>query len=246
VGKRLHRAWQGNKFDFIPTEKNLLTSLWYDRDFHRRSSPKETAYDFLDYHIRYIKKHIVDPRRQEMAKELNGYFLQALEHKQIRELVIEFLELPLSEENYPTVMKAIRSAWRVEEVKIEDKEEDGGDEKVEEEKSENVEERLLHTKAYIIAVQLYFETEGEEEEFESLCRRLPDLKRFIREKFGVERMPGRLEDFKGYSYKPILKGKNSAKKGQLRMPFRQIAEHPEIFGEVVAGRAREIIEEHFK
>jgi hypothetical protein len=82
-----------------------------------------------------------------------------------------------------------------------------------------VEERLLNAKAYVIAMQLYFETERREKEFESLRWRLLDLKNFIREQFGVERMPGRLEDFKGYSYIPILEGKHSSKKGQLRMPF---------------------------
>jgi hypothetical protein len=106
-------------------------------------------------------------------------------------------------------------------------------------------ERLLNARTYIIAVQLLLELEGKELEFESLSRRLPDLKSFIREKFGVERLPGRLEEFKGYSYKSELNGRSSARKAQLRIPFRQIMEHPEVFGEGVSARAREMLKQHF-
>ncbi len=106
-------------------------------------------------------------------------------------------------------------------------------------------ERPLSARAYIVAVQLLFEVENNELEFGSLSRRLPELKCFIQEKFGVQKLPGRLEEFKGFSYKSVLNERSTAKKGQLRTTFKQIKEHSEIFGEAVAARAGEILEEDF-
>jgi hypothetical protein len=103
----------------------------------------------------------------------------------------------------------------------------------------------LPAKAYFIAAELYYELRGQQAEYQVLCRQLPGLTAFVQEKFGVARLPGRFKEFKGYSYKTALTGHNAPKKGQLKPCFRQIANNPQVFGEAIAGRAREILAEHF-
>jgi hypothetical protein len=277
VGRGFRETWRTNRFDFIPTEKNLLISLWYHRDFYRRNRSEDTVHDFLDNQVRNLEKYIVDPQRKQTARELNGYFLKAIQRERIRKIVVEFLESPLPEENYLPVMKAIRGAWRTEggetetiiirvgaagskhsEKSSEETVSGGGQPmvtgevtktvpQIENRENEAVGEggRPLNARTYVIAVQLYFELEKKEAEYEELSRRLPELRNFIRERFGVEKLPGRLEEFKAYSYKQGLKERSSAKKGQLRTPLKQIMQHPEIFGEAIALRAREILEQHF-
>jgi hypothetical protein len=256
VGRGVRDSWRCSKFDFIPTETNLLTSLWYHRDFYRRNRAEDTVYDFLDDQVQYLEKYIVDPQRKQRARELCGYLLKGLERERIREMVVEFLESPLPEENYLPVLKAIRGAWRMEEremgtitigvaasrLKVTEKLSeaiipDVGQPSVtkvtESENGQGIREgelavgsgRPLNARTYVIAVQLYCELEGKEAEFEALSRRLPELTSFIRERFGVEQLPGRLDDFKAYSYKEGLNERSSSKRGQLRMPFKQIAQH---------------------
>ena len=260
VGRGFRASWRSGKIDFIPTEKNLLTSFWYRRDFYRRNRAEDTVYDFLDDQVRILGKYIVDPERKQRARELYGYLLKGLERERIREIVVEFLKSPLPEENYLPVLKAIRGAWRMEEREklgeaiIPDVGQQRITKVTESENGQGIKEseltvgsggRPLNARTYVIAVQLYFELEGKDTEFEALSRSLPALTNFIRERFGVEELPGRLDDFKAYSYKEGLKERSSSKRGQLRTPFKQIVQHPEIFGKAIAERAREILERHF-
>jgi hypothetical protein len=201
-----------------------------------------------------LERYIVDPQRKQRARELYGYLLKGLERERIREIVVEFLESPSPEENYLPVLKAIKGAWRMEEremgtitIGVE-----ASGPKIREKLSIREGElavgaggRPLNARTYVIAVELCFELEGKDAEFAALSRHLPELTNFIRERFGIEKLPGRLEDFKAYSYKQGLKERSSSKRGQLRTPFKQIVQHPEIFGKAIADRAREILERDF-
>jgi hypothetical protein len=42
-----------------------------------------------------------------------------------------------------------------------------------------------------------------------------------------------------------LKDHNESVKGQLKPRFQQIIDNPQVFGEAIVGRAREIVAEHF-
>lgn len=243
----IRSGWLINRFYFFPTEENLFISFWFDHAHYRRVVPNNTVYDFLDSRVRYMEERVANPDGDRKVRTLERSLLKALYHEPVRKIVVEFLESPSPKENYRPVMKMIRRAWRLG---------DGSESKVQEVEleghaGETVEDddgipRLLHARTYVVAVQIHHELQGKEPEFETLSRCLPDLRSFIREHFGVEKLPGRLEDFKGYSYKEILKGKSSAKKGQLRAPFKQIIKHPEIFGEDVAARAQKVFQESFK
>ena len=260
----------GMKFYLSPTEKNLLISYWYDIRHYRRVKPGTSIDEYLDSRVRAIKRNMTDMDETARLRQMNGDLFVALKNKRIRSMFVCYLESPSPKEGYREVAAAIRSAWRM------DEEEDGMVESpMAEERDSRVEDgpvvgeggsvvgegelvvgegelvvgergRRLNARTYVIAVQLYFELEGKDLEFEALSRRLPELTNFIRERFGAEKLPGRLEDFKGYSYKNGLKERSIAKRGQLRTPFRQIMEHPEIFGDAVAARAGEILHKHFK
>jgi hypothetical protein len=254
-----YSGWLNLRFYHFPTEKNLLISFWYDHAFYRDSEPGDTVYNFLDRRVRALGEKIANPERKKGVRNLERYLQEALHREGIRRKIVDFLESPSPEENYRPVMEAIRSAWRMEdEVRVatgveapmteigsemnELKVEERGDE---DERDGHELERPLNARAYIIAVQLWFELEGRELEFDSFSRYLPDLKSFIRERFRVKKLPGRLEEFKGYSYKSELNGRNRSKRGQLRIPFRQIMEHPEVFGEGVSARARAMLKQYF-
>jgi hypothetical protein len=234
VGTAVRHTWRANRFDRFPTVENLLISLWYDHAFYRLVLPEKTVYQFLDSRVLLLEENVARSRRKERKRRLESYLLDGLRSERIRLVVVDFLESP-SPENYPPVLEVIWGAWRM----------SGTDKNVIGAGGSPLKENLLNAKTYIIAVHLCLELDGQEEEFESLSRRLPDLRSFIREKFGVEKLPGRFGEFTGYSYKRIFKDKHSARKGQLRMPFRQIVAHPEVFGEAISGRAQEILEEHF-
>jgi hypothetical protein len=266
----MRSAWLILRFYFFPTEENLLISFWIDHAHYRRVVPKNTVYDFLDSRVRYLEESVANPDGRRSVRRMERSLLKALYREPVRKIVVDFLESPSPKKSYRPVVEAIRKAWRMEDEaalmtgadvhKLEnpdktdelrigkkvDSAEVGGDNQPESREGGQVMERLLNARAYIIAVQLWLELRGEESEFESLSRRLPDLGRFIQSNFAVERLPGRLEEFKGYSYKPELNGLNRAKKGQLRAPFRQIMGHPEVFGEDVAARAKEMLEKYFR
>jgi hypothetical protein len=299
MGDAAHVVWLFNKFDFFPTEQNLLVSLWYTHSYFRWDSPGCTVYDFLDRRVQLLEENIGNLRRKLRARQLEGRFLQALHNERVRLMVVDFLESKEPGEKYRPVMEAIRSAWRMEGAELgtitigvatggskngdrmgeamvpsggqlrvlgeltetapqiengENESRNSTGSTVDGPDSQGIREdelvvggngRPLNARTYVIAVQLYFELKGEEAAFEELARRLPELTSFIREHFGGQKLPGRLEEFKGYSYKKGLKERSSAKKGQLRTPFSQIMQHPEIFGEAIALRAQEILKQHF-
>jgi hypothetical protein len=242
----MRSAWLIQKFYFSPTEENLLISFWVDHAHYRRVLPKKSVYDFLDSRVRYMEDSIINPDGRRSVRTLERSLFKALQLESVRKIVVDFLESPSPKENYRPVMEAIRSAWRMADevgVATGGEDEQGGQERGKDGSQGN--ERLLNARAYIIAVQLSFELAGKELEFGSFSQCLPDLKSFIRERFGVKKLPGRLEEFKGYSYKSELNGRNGSKRGQLRIPFRQIMQHPEVFGEDVSARARAMLKEYF-
>jgi hypothetical protein len=251
-------------FYVAPTERNLLASFWYDYRHFRRIRPNKSIDAYLDLKVQEIKRDASDLNRTVKVRQLNGDLLQALRNKRIRAMFVAYLESGSPKKDYQQVADAIRGAWRMEE---ESREISGGDGErgVEEERvmvggeraaeeagvmaggseREVEEEPALNAKAYYIAAQLYHELRGNGSEYDSLSRNLPKLIQFVRQHFGVGKLPGRFEKFKGYSYKLVLKDRNAGKKGQLKTPFRQIGDHPEIFGEKVAGLAREILAKQF-
>lgn len=270
AGSGLKAFWRiGPKFYFSPTERNLLVSFWYDYHHFRRVQPEMSIDDYLDWRVRDIKRIVVDLRRSVKTRQLNGDLLQALGDEQIRSMFVGYLRADSPSDHRPMVA-AIRGAWRekggqdankgrvtvVSEGQAGEVDERGAGEVDEgqagEENEPVVDEPVgsegpaLQAKAYVIATQLDHELREKESDFEILSRDLPGFVKFVKQHFGVRKLPGTFEKFKGYSYKLILNDRSAPKKGQLRKPFRQIRDHPEIFGEAVAARAAEILRRHFK
>jgi hypothetical protein len=255
VRQGLVMFWRVTKFGFIPTEKNLLPSLWYDYAHFKARRAGADVYSFLDERIVFFKQELEDAENSNKKKQLYRDLLNALHDSRLRKIIINFLESSPPEEHYLPVLEAMKRAWR-----------DGGEplnqpvvpsagpeagqpsEPSEESKDGDPpgDAPEFNAKTYCIAAELYFELAGRQDEFQVLCRQLPDLVAFVKEKFKVARLPGRFKEFKGYSYKTVLTGHNTPKKGQLKPPFQQIADNPQVFGEDITGRAREILAEHFK
>ena len=265
VGRGLRVFWMADKFEWFPSEENLLISFWYDWAHYRYIRPNHTIDQFINRRIASLEEYVNNPKNKEFKRMLKRVFLKALDRERIREMAVDFLESYPPEHHYAALMEAIWSAWRTDEREIgavlvgvrhkeaDDEKKEGKVVNTDREEGQAIGQaglvggggRPLNAKTYVIAVQLYFEVEGREEEFGALSSQVPEMIKFIKVHFGVENLPGRMEEFKGYSYKKGLQERSSAKKGQLRPPFKQIAQHPEIFGKAVAERAQEILTQHF-
>jgi hypothetical protein len=255
------------KYLFFPTEEDYLLLEWYV--YHRKALAWRwpTVMEFLDERVRRIPVNIQDVETGRKTKIIENSFLRAILNEHTREGIIEFFEKPMiSMEDIWEVQRIIRQAWRVPAEEAGVRAETAGHAQVEEsEPLVELVEPLVETteppvetaeppgetagfpaKAYVIATQLHFELAGKEKEYLALSTKVDQLACFIKDKFAAGELPRNFPKFKGYSYKPILGGKNKSKKGQLKPFFRQIAEHPEVFGDAESGRAQTIFNEDFK
>jgi hypothetical protein len=262
VGKRLDwirqglvMFWRITKVGLFPTEKNLLLSFWYSYAHFKARTAGATVDSFLDNHVVYIKRELEDLDNSSKKKQLYRDLLNALHQSRLREIILNFLKSSPPEDHYLPVAEAMKRAWRDngEEVTAlkETQEEKEQDQPVvpsagaEDGQPPPANTPALPAKTYFIAAELHFELAGQQAEYQVLCRHLPKLAAFVQEKFGAARLPGTFKKFKGYSYKAALKSSSTHKKGQLKPRFQQIADNPQIFGEAIAGQAREILAEHF-
>lgn len=237
--------WRVYKVDLSPTEKNLLLSFWYDYVHFKVRKADATIDSFLDDRVVSIKRILEDPDNSRKTRQLFRDLLNALYNPRLRKIIIHFLESSPPEDHYLPVVEAMKRAWR----------DDGEQVTVPAETQEAKEPKEddppgdtpgLHAKTYYIAAELYYDLAGRQDEFQALCRQMVELKAFVQRQFKVARLRGTFDKLKGYTYKTVLTGRNVAKKGQLKPLFRQIADNPEVFGEAIARRAREILAEHFK
>jgi hypothetical protein len=244
---------------FFPTEKGYLVSTWRWYQRVRRSKFFSTVMDFLDERVRYIRADLADPDTGRRTKLIEDGFLQVILNPHTRKGLIEFLEKPaISLEDVRQVQQLMKTAWRVREDEAEIMAVSSGPQSlvdpeptVDPEPSvpehNGVSSAEFPAKTYVIATQLHFELAGKEEEYAALSVHLDQLESFIKEKFAVPQLPANFQkNLKGYSYKPILNGKNTNKKGQLKPFFRQIIGHPEVFGEAVAQYAKQVFERYFE
>jgi hypothetical protein len=238
--------WKVHRMDFFPSEKNLLLSFWYSYVHFKARKDKGTVYLFLDQEVVYIKRTLEDLENSSRKRQLYRDLLNALLQPHFREISITFLKSSPPEDHYLPVLEAMNRVWR-----------DNGEQmnasgetdntKLPEEGDATGDVPEFNAKAYYIAAELYYEQAGRSGDFQAVCRQMSELKAFVQEQFKVAQLPGTFKKLKGYSYKTNLTDdeKNKGKKGQLRPHFRQIADHPEVFGEAIAGRARDILAEHF-
>lgn len=102
----------------------------------------------------------------------------------------------------------------------------------------------FYSRTYVIATQLYFERAGKAAEYETLVRQRAELEKFIIGHFKARQLPGTLSKWRGHSYKKILEGHKSSRKGQLKPLFRQIIDHPEVFGADVSAYAQQVFHQY--
>lgn len=238
---------------YFPSEKNFFLYIWHKRDWFRERDPKTVAAyltDLVDFHEQELAKDKVKWERRRIYRRF-GYMVK---DATLFIKVTTFLETtPFSTELHAELIDAMRQvarpdlgggrAWSSEDKPELDNSPIALGETPEVESADDV--PVFHARTYVIAAHLWFQLEGKETEFESLSRSTAELGEFVREKFGVMRLPGTFEAQKGYSYKNTLKGKNASKKGQLKPCFRQIIDNSGTFGEAVSAKAEAIFNEYF-
>jgi hypothetical protein len=254
----LHAQWSEIVFYIFPSQRTLLHALWDDYAYYRRLRSEANIYEYLDSLVWDYKEELDRPGRISILRQ-KKYLLQGLMHKRVREEIVLFFESDSPEKKSQAVVEKIRSLWRLDNeaspvpsgtitiVGAWDPAREKEAPMIEQTNCSVVETAtLFNAKAYFIAAELYFELKGEEREFGPLSVDLTALKSFIKKQFGVEKLPGTFDNLKGTSYKIKLADKSTARRGQLKPPLRQIAEHPEVFGADVAERARYILEKLLK
>ena len=261
LGRDIWLGWLADQFNLFPSERSLLVSFWHSFTYYKFLRPSGTVYLFLDLRVVEFQNKLADEKVSAYKKQLIGELLKALHNQRVRPDIVAFLESPNPEENYPALWSKIRSAWRlpVEEPPITPSRDTlSGPNEVEilskvepvagpehNDKNENDPCQQLNAKTYIIAADIYFELGGRQAEFKKLSQQIPELIKFVQENFGMSQVPGTFRKLKGYSYMKILNGGSYSQLGQLKPHFRQIIDHPEIFGEAIAKKARKIFDEYF-
>jgi hypothetical protein len=236
--------WRISKFSYFPTEKNLLLSFWYDFVHFKARGGGDDVYSFWDDRVVFLKQELENPDYSGKKKQLYRDLYNALHNPRLLKIIIQFLESSPPEDHYLPVVEALKRAWR----------DDGqlmtAPEETENAKapgkgglSSNVPE--LNAKAYYIAAELYYELAGRSGDFQVFYTNMAELKAFVQKQFSVAQLPGTFDKLKAYTYKKILTSGKKGPIGQLKPHFRQIADNPQVFGEAIAGRAREILAEHF-
>jgi hypothetical protein len=247
--------WRIGRFDYLPTERNLLLSFWYDFGHYKVVAKGKTILDFMDSRVVFIKRELektdLSSKKRQMYRDLLG----ALLDPRLREKIIEFIESPNPEEHCKPVIDMIKAAWRMGEEKtlgIEEMSEPvallaaeaepetaAGDEGWPKGKS------AVDAKTYVVAAEIHFDLVGRPDEYTKISRHSPQLEGFVKRRFGVSQLPGSFRKLREYSYKPVLKEKNYKRLGQLKRNFKQIIDHSEIFGPSIVERAEKILDDHF-
>ena len=248
--------WRIGRFDYLPTERNLLLSFWYDFAHYKVVAKGKTILDFLDSRVVYIKRELektdLSSKKRQMYRDLLG----ALLDPRLREKIIEFFESPNPEEHCKPVIDMIKAAWRMGEEKMTPAiagvseplalpaaEEDSETAKAVAVRLE--EKSAVDAKTYVVATEIHFDLVGKPDEYIKISNHSPQLEGFVKRRFSVSALPGSFRKLREYSYKPVLKEKNYKRLGQLRRNFKQIIDHPEIFGWAIVERAEKILDDHF-
>jgi hypothetical protein len=256
AGQGVSAMWRIGRFDYFPTEKNLLLSYWYDFRHFKRVAAGSTMYDFLDSRVVYIKRELEKADLSSKKRQMYRDFLGALHEPKLRERIIKFFESPNPEEHCKPLIDMIKAAWRMGEwVKApsiaglsEPFASSAAVAEPETEKDEVVrpdEKPALDAKTYVVAAEIHFELVGKTADYIKLSKHAPKLAGFVKRKFGVSQLPGSFRRLREYSYMKVLEEKNNSRLGQLRRNFNQIIEHPEIFGPAIVKRAEKILDDYF-
>ena len=243
-------AWGISQFYIIPNETHFLRSKWYQYRDARMFNRELTILQYLDRLVREIKTHLSRPGLSEKRKCILKDFLEALYNNRLREEIILFLEkADISEKDIHQVWEKIHAAWRMPEEEQAPVLAEGPAPVPDGDQAPVLAGEAppeLYAKTYVIAAHIFFELAGKEEEYEALSHQLGDLGIFIRDTFHIQKLPGTFSKLKGYSYKKVLEGKNTSKKGQIRPCLRQIIEHPFLFGEDISDYALQLLHKHFE
>lgn len=234
-------------FELNPWEKTLLLLLWHRRQYFRE---RTTADQVLHEQLLQMERKLDSNGLSEQKHKLYLRVQNGVGVPVLFSALVEFLDSPsLDRAVLESLMWKLRKVTRFEqppETGTKDEEGARAEVEVSNENDSGVSKIGIYARTYFIAAHLHFELAGDEGEYSRLSVQLRDLRDFIGRQFGAGKLPGRFDDFKGYSYKSVLSGKNNSEKGQLKTCFLQIVKHPEVFGTEIARMAQAILSEHFE
>jgi hypothetical protein len=245
--------WRVGRFEYFPTERNLLLSFWYGFVHYKVIKKGATVLDYLDGRVIFMKRELENNDLSSKKKQMYRDLLSAVFDPRIRTSIIEFLESPDPEKHCQPLIDTIKTAWRMgEEVKAPSIEGMSGlpalpaaeAETAKKEVALTQEKAALDAKTYVVATEIHFELFGKPEQYLKIAKHSRQLEEFVRRQFRVSQLPGSFRKLREYSYKKVLEETNNHKLGQLRRPLNQIIEHPEVFGTPIVIRARQILEDN--
>src|ERR1700722_11321454 len=105
--------WRIGRFEYLPTERNLLLSFWYDYAHYKVVAKGKTILDFLDSRVVSIKRELEKTDLSSKKRQMHRDLLDALLDPRLREMIIEFFESPDPEEHCQPLIDMIKAAWRM-------------------------------------------------------------------------------------------------------------------------------------
>jgi hypothetical protein len=246
--------WRAGRFEYFPTQRNLLLSFWYGFVHYKAVKKGATVLNYLDSWVIFAKRGLENNDLASKKKQMYRDLLGALRDPRTRPSIIEFLESPNPEQHCQPIIDMIRAAWRMgEEAKPASlagmpvppslPAAETGSTTSKDIVAAPEGEPVLDAKAYVIATEIYFDLANKHDDYLKISGHSGQLAEFVKREFRVSRLPTSFRRQREFSYKKIWEDKNYHKLGQLRRPFNQIIDHPEIFGKGIAVRARQILED---
>lgn len=225
-------------YDFNPSIYNYIKFRWSHYHFCKRDDPTITASLYIDnltseVEIELSKQTSVNKKSLTLA-----VIKRILQNKEAKNLLTSFFDNKGRGMDGDELKDFLNKISVLINRAITDEEpvKDTGN---------SVGEQDFPVRTYVIATHIYLEIHHNELHYETLIRDTTALKEFISARFKANKISGRIADMKSFSYKKILKNKNTGSaRGQLIPQIKQIAANPQIFGNDVSKFADRILNEY--
>lgn len=103
----------------------------------------------------------------------------------------------------------------------------------------------IHTRAYVIALNIYYQLHNREGEYYRLTHTPAEYEAALSFHFQVKNLSTSLYKVIRFDYKKVLNNPDNKGRSQLKKQFEQIINTPEVFNKEIIKRAKEIYEKHF-
>lgn len=230
-------VWFSLIYDWNPTFPNHLHYRWYHYKFCKGRAPVFSTRDYLEEWEKSIRERLLKYPGQIIPSHGLKAILNKLETRQF-EKVIAFLESEYVHQGIDIFIQDLKRSESDEPIKNEIQEAE-----VPPNQSDNSDK--IHTRAYVIALNIYYQIHNREDEYYPLTHSPAEYEERVNFLFHSKNLSTSLYKVIQFDYKKVLNNPANKGRGQLKRQFEQIINNPEVFNKDVDKRAKEIYDKHF-